>query len=551
MFFNLLAPNSFPKKFVIVLKPNLMKQLLLFSLLALSIYSSAQDTSYTHIYEPVVGELDNNYPVADAALVWDEGLIATGGVGWDSRGFIIRIEPDGSMIWQKECTADPSVSGLYFNDIATLRDSSFVIAGKVLDTVLNAFRPFCMKLNAAGDTLWTKTLTLQNAAAGNYGTLTKKNGYVIETSDSMILMGFYHSSFETSSANPDHLCLTKLTSNGDVVWSKSFLAEDEFFLSDMVVAMDSSIYVVGYSDEASGTGYLLNFSSEGQINWSRKYVGMRLHDIKLDSTYLYLGWTDATFEAGVVKLLLNGDHQIRVSLYVPVSWDAPRIRLCRRSNGNVVVTGAPNSNFDFGEMVELNENLDFVQSYAMAMIMNGVTSIPDKGIYATGYGPIYGVKKVGDVELGLVRFDSLMQGSICAGPSSMTINILSAIPMIPVIFAASDSILNYHTPVLYQDMGFVSEVGCVQFYGSVDELVGSWNETVSPNPSSRVFTISWRDYREVELTVFNSIGNEIYRGSVKHSSAEIDLADQESGLYYYRLVDAEGTQSCGKLSLIP
>lgn len=523
---------------------------ILFTLLCISAaYSNAQDTTFAKIYEPVFGELDQNYFVADAGLAWDEGLITAGSLGWHSRGFLARISPDGNLLWQKECTADLNASGLYFTDVISTQDSNFVAAGKVLDTALNEYHPICMRLNEAGDTLWTKTFELQNAPPGNYGVATKKNGHLIETSDSNILMGFHHTSFETSNANPDHVCLTKLNNDGSILWSKSFLGDSAFFLSAMIEALDSSIYVIGHGDQIGSSGYIVNLTSDGQVNWMRKYNGTKLHDIELDSNYLYLGWSNSAGEIGTMKLLLNGDHQTRVSLNF---WgNEQRVRLCRRTNGNIVVTYSSPSNFDIGRIVELNENLELVQSQEVWMLMSDVTSIPDKGIYAIGYGPVYGVKQlVGNAEMGVVRFDSLMNTSNCVFQTGTTLNLLSAVTISSETFGASDSLISFHTPVLYQTVDFVSANRCVTFLGSVDENEGSWNETVSPNPSTGEFTISWGEYRNAEVIIYNSIGTEIYRTSANNSFVEFNLNSEAEGLFYYQLVDEDGSQSSGKLMVL-
>lgn len=70
--------------------------------------------------------------------------------------------------------------------------------GRVMDSVSGDLHPFCVKLNAFGDTLWTRTFHLTNQSSGDYGTQEDRNGHVIETADSMALIGFHHSSYQLS-----------------------------------------------------------------------------------------------------------------------------------------------------------------------------------------------------------------------------------------------------------------------------------------------------------------------------------------------------------------
>jgi hypothetical protein len=117
-------------------------------------------------------------------------------------------------------------------------------------------------------------------------------------------------------------------------------------------------------------------------------------------------------------------------------------------------------------------------------------------------------------------------------------------------FSISDSITSSHFPIQYQDVDFVSESECVAFLGSLDENEGTWNEVVSPNPSTGEFNISLGAYRDAEVIIYNSIGTEIYRTSVKNSFVEFDLNSEADGLFYYQLLDQNGSQSSGKLMVL-
>ena len=117
-------------------------------------------------------------------------------------------------------------------------------------------------------------------------------------------------------------------------------------------------------------------------------------------------------------------------------------------------------------------------------------------------------------------------------------------------FSLSDSIATLHIPIQYQNIDFVSENECVTFLGSLDENEGTWNEVVSPNPSTGEFNISWGAYRDAEVIIYNSIGTEIYRTSVKNSFVEFDFNSEADGLFYYQLLDQDGSQSSGKLMVL-
>ncbi|MCJ8290237.1 MAG: T9SS type A sorting domain-containing protein [Crocinitomicaceae bacterium] len=526
-----------------------MKQLLFAVFFLFGAYSNAQDTSFTNIYEPLIGELDfSGVPVTDADIVWDEGLITSGRLGFSLAAFIARIAPDGSLMWQKQLGTSLVERDIQINEIVSTMDSSFVVVGKKRDSISGNYSPLCIKLNGSGDTLWTKSFELTNQSIGNYGIQEQRNGHIVEMRDSSLLTGFHHLSYELSASNPDHFMLTKIGLNGDVLWSKSYLTESAFHLSGIAEGVDSSIYVIGTSRNTDVYSYVVNLSSSGQFNWARKYNGIELLDIEVDSLTIYLGWANHVSESGVMKLSSTGNQIKRVIHHFPILGNLPEVSICRRSNGAIVST-TENPEFDqFGAIAEMDENLDLVSSFGVYMMMDQVVSIPSKGIYALGYGPIYGVK-TGDTEMGVIRFDSIFSVPDC-GYNGQTLTLADSVLTSQVLFTVSDSITFPHIPIEYQDIDFVSASECVTFLGSIDENQGTWNETISPNPSTGEFTISWDEFRDVEVVIYNSIGTEIYRTNSKNSFVEIDLQTEQNGIYYYRLIDQEGGQSNGKLIVL-
>lgn len=527
-----------------------MKQILCSLFLVLSVNVCAQDTSYARIYEPFVGELHGGYPVSDAEVIWDDGLFTSGTMNWNSSAFLARIDPNGNLVWQKAFFDTAGQGGFEFNEIITTQDSNFVAVGKLIDTMTGEFHPLCIKLDPSGDTLWTKSFGLMNQSVGNYGLEFQSNGHVVETMDSMLLMGFHHSSYQVSASTPDRFSLNKLNMNGDIVWSKSFLAEKAFYLSSIRQAEDSSIYVIGNSQFNGAYGYVVNLSESGQMNWALEFEGIQLHDMELDSN-IYLSWSDDTSRSGVLKLSMNGNQLKRVGRYSEFQSFAPNIEIAKRSNGTLVTNAVqPAGSWYSGVFIEMTENLDLIGSKELNLKIVEVIAIPNKGIYATGFGPFEGIKKIGDVELGVIRFDSLMNAPDCASPGSSILSILDTVVTNTALFTISDSTIFFHLPFQYQTVDFVSEDGCITTTSSVNEIAGTWNETIFPNPSNGEFTISWGEYRDVEWVIYNSIGKEVYRGKTKNSFVEIDLKNDQNGLYYYRLADEAGSQSNGKLSLM-
>jgi hypothetical protein len=530
-----------------------MKQLLLFTVLSVTLNSFAQDTSYSKIYEPLFGELGYSYPVSDADLVWDEGLITSGLMSdGQNRSFLARISSVGGLMWQK-AFGDNTISDstVLFNQIITTSDSNFVAVGYYTDTSVSETRPFFMKLDPMGDTLWTRSFYLTNQNAGSFQDYYRKNGKVIEMSDTNFLLGFQHASFEQFFSNPDHLCLAKFNQNGDILWSKSFVTDSTFVLKEMIQAPDSSIYLVGSSGHLSVSkyGYLINLDSDGQLNWSRKYANLIFEDVDMDSNALFVTWSnEIEFNRGILKLDLNGNFLKRIEYYLNNSFGLG-LNTDMRSNGNLVSTTVDSPGGFPDGFCEVSPNLDIVARYDIYMLMNELISIPNKGVYAVGFGPIYGVK-AGDTEMGIVRLDSAMYSDNCSYQFTGNVTILDSVSWTAGIFMESDSLSFYQPDLVYTDVDFIADDGCVTFLGSVDEIEGSWNETVSPNPSAGKFTISWGEYRNAEVVIYNSMGQEVLRSRAKDTFIEFNFQAEQNGIYHYRLTDDNGSQSNGKLILM-
>lgn len=543
--FCLLSPTLVKREAFHEYKPNTMKQLLFTLFFLLGANSNAQDTIFSRIYEPLSGGLWQSVPFSDADVVWDNGLIFT---GMDNlqHSYLVRTDSVGNLMWNKTYLSNGLLLEMHLNEVISTSDSSFVAIGRNWNTLNSNLLPYCIKLDQFGDTLWTKSFELINPPVGDYGSFESNNGQLIEMTDSSLLFAFHYNSYGQPLAIPDHICLVNLASDGTLIWSKSFQAPAAFYLTDIEQAVDGSIYLVGMSSQSSESGYILHLSDSGQILWSREYDGITFNDIELDSTHLYLAWLNDFGYSGILKTDLNGDQVKRVRMYVQATSGQVSLSLTRRSNGNFVL--APSYYWDNinQTIVETNSDLNLFSAYGLQMVSHEVLAIPNMGIYAVGFGPLYGVK-ANNVEVGVIRFDQSMSAAGCVWPETLSHSDEDSVSSTMVSFLSSDSIIEGHLPVQYQNIDFVNENRCVTFIGSVDENEGTWNETVSPNPSTGKFTVSWDAFRDAELIVYNSIGMVVLRSKTKDSFVEIDLQTEQNGLYHYRLIDTQGSQSSGML----
>ena len=524
-----------------------MKLFLIALFILLGVNLNAQDTLFSKTYDRF--DIDLARPIA-SALTLENGLITISNSQSASEdgGILLRTNPDGTVLWERKYFGPVTGDGLYLNDVISTYDSCFIVSGQVLQNGASGYFPFCMKLNDLGDTIWTKTFDFSTQLDGDYGDFLSSNTHITETGDSSFLMIWQHSSFDDFPGNPDHLCVSKITSDGNVSWSNSILTNSTFFASDLAEHEDQSIYITGNTENTNGSGYIVHLSDSGMFDWANKYDGVVFQEILLDSSDFAASFINTTGNSsGIMKFDLLGVNTHRCAYS---SWVlAIEPSLAQRSNGNYIFT-QKGDNFGGGVIVEVNDTLALVNLLSIQMILQSVRSIPNYGAYAVGYGPMYGIKS-DDNQLGIVRLDSLMESDgWCVWPEFNNVFLESTITDQPEVFVDAEAIIDFNIALDDAATSSVVEYGCVTFLGSIDENEGTWNETISPNPSTGEFTISWGDYRDAEIIVFNSVGKEIHRVSAKNSLVEINLQNEENGVYYYRLTDQEGSQSNGRLVLM-
>ncbi len=523
-----------------------MKQLLLFIVLISALNLSAQDTTYTIVYENA--EFNSTKQITSAVAL-DGGLITTSNlIGQTGDVTLLRTHPDGSILWEKRYSGYASPEGIFINDIIATFDTCYIASGILMDNGANYY-PFCMKVDDTGTVVWVKSFDFATPISGNYDVLIDQNPYVYETKDSSILMAWHHSTYASSGTVPDHLCISKIASDGNLLFENSIEVDSTFYVSDVVENYDESIFVLGNTDIQNGSGYVVHLTDSGLFDWAKRYDDVELDEIIVDSSGFAISWMDwDQQESGIMKMSSGGINTKRIGFNhwtydVSTSFD-------RRDNGNYLFSKR-GDNYGGGLFFEVNDTLELVSSHAIMMVIQTVRSIPNYGMYAIGYGPIYGVKTV-ENEIGVVRFDSLLgvDDAWCSWIESINLDQYPIINGQTVYFANADSISTTLGTIDEHFTSSDSHMGCVTFWGSVSEIPGTWNETVSPNPSSGQFTINWNEYRDSELVVYNALGSKVYQARAKNSFVEIDLQSENDGVYYYQLTDSNGSQSKGKLVLM-
>lgn len=237
---------------------NFMKQLSLLGFLIFFIVACKKETvepgtkvTY-YSFDGGIGTNDNS-----TCLSSDGNLLICGATGENLS--VLKITKSGTQIWRTDFNAGTmsSVSG-----IAEKNGEIFICGRTFKNYSSDKIDVLLTKLNAAGDTIWTKT----------YGSTEDDYGYnIIGTSDGNILISGITYSFGAGSFCD--IYLIKVDPNGNVIWEASYADLDQEVAFHLMETQNGEYLVTGTNEDTNDSGrelYLLKVSASGQQLWSQK-----------------------------------------------------------------------------------------------------------------------------------------------------------------------------------------------------------------------------------------------------------------------------------------
>jgi hypothetical protein len=203
---------------------------------------------------------------------WDEGcsIIQTADGGYLVLGrtepalntppdfWLLRTDTNGDTLWTRRYGG---VNGEEWGcEIKPTTDSNYVLVGFTGSYGAGAWDVWLIKINADGDTLWTRTYGGPSYEEGAAVVQADEGGYVIVGCT------------ESYGAGQDDLWIVKADSSGDTLWTKAYGGVGNDWGSDIVKANDGGYIIVG-TTESFGTGsediWLLKIDSLGDTLWTK------------------------------------------------------------------------------------------------------------------------------------------------------------------------------------------------------------------------------------------------------------------------------------------
>ncbi|GIV34150.1 MAG: hypothetical protein KatS3mg031_1685 [Chitinophagales bacterium] len=248
---------------------------------------SCSNMSYLHWQRTLGGS--SNDQINSIRPTPDEGFIAAGftlSADGDITGhhgaedfWIIRLDANGDVVWQK-------VYGGSSTDIANAirptKDNGYIVAGYTTSTNgditgNHGSQDFwIVKLDAAGNLLWSKTLGGTGADAAYAITQTSDDGYIVAgyTASSNGDVTGYHGGRD--------FWVVKLDNTGNIIWQRALGGSNLDDARDVLQTLDGNYVVAGYTLSSDGDVsvnkgvfdyWVVKLDTSGNIIWLRTFGG--------------------------------------------------------------------------------------------------------------------------------------------------------------------------------------------------------------------------------------------------------------------------------------
>ncbi|TES93442.1 MAG: T9SS type A sorting domain-containing protein [Candidatus Cloacimonadota bacterium] len=242
------------------------------------------DTIWTKTYGwGLTAEASSVQQTSDGGYIF-AGYIESGGLGIDV--WLIKTDANGDTMWTR--TYDETVEDVAYS-VQQTTDSGYIITGCI---GFNSPDIYIIKTDINGDTLWTRIY-----GGGFIDTIDAEGNEVQQTSDGGYIIVGHKEIY--NSGNRD-LYLIKIDANGDSLWSKTYGGNgwDEGF--SVQQTSDKGYIITGVTSPfvSGGDVYLVKTDSLGDTVWTRTYGGDSLEvgfsvQLTNDGGYVIVGGTSS------------------------------------------------------------------------------------------------------------------------------------------------------------------------------------------------------------------------------------------------------------------
>ncbi len=510
----------------------------IFSLfLCLIASSSYGQITFQNIYGGTVSEAGNSVLQTN-----DGGYIILGSTtSFGSGGadiYLVRTDSNGNMLWNRTYGGTGDDWG---SAIAQTNDSGFIIAGSTSSFGAGLDDIYLLKIDANGDTLWSKT----------YGGTDDDEGYSVQqTNDGGYIVTGSTLSF---GAGSDDVYLIKTDASGNMVWNKTY-GGTNIDIGNSVRQTKDGGYIVAGETYSFGVGgfdiYLLKTDANGNEVWNET-IGGGADDNGTavqqtsDNGYIITGIT-ASFGAGNYDAIL-----IKTDANGTVNWSrtyggtsGDESYSVQQTKDGGYIFGGYTSSFGFGNfdayVIKTKSNGDTIWTKVYGGTdydaANSVLQTNDGGYIIAGYSNI--LNAGGNEEIYLLKTD--VNGNLgCNEDTTATIVSSFAAQTTNPTPTVSSGCLTGSNP-LSIDTGGNENIVCTSV--SINELTENNKAVIYPNPFSQSAKLTMNAFLSTtrcELVIYDVTGRTLQHTIITDKSTIINRGNLSAGLYFYRVTNQE------------
>lgn len=453
--------------------------------------------------------------------------------------FLMELTPEGDTVWAN--TYGPTVdtistkngSGNEGFEVIECFDGGYLMVGEVHQFGPGLYDPFFVRVDALGDTIWTKT----------YGTTSKDVTYSI---CQLVDSGFVGVGYtEGISQGAKDALVIRINQQGDTLWTRSIGTTSIDGALDVIETFDDQILVLGYTYDYWGTDsdiWLIKLESSNGAIISERIYGGSGHDFgqsiieNYDSTYTIVGSTESSgagmSDCLVMKVAENGDLIYGRSYG---GGDREAFYDVEHSNSGLSVVGFTRS---FGGgwedvlLVSLNETSDtnFVKTYGSIVSDFGRDHVLHNGDFViAGQTLNFGA---GSTDILMIKADSLGNTNCLSGNASLELSTVSFNDS-TVTSAISSGLVVERAPTLVGKTRIEPSNPCSTILIE-ENTIENKPLILYPNPTVEEINIT-DIYNYSSISIVNTTGNEVYKQDFPNSGM-IKL-EVPVGIYFVTAVE--------------
>ena len=305
------------------------------------------DTMWTKKYGD--GYWQRIYTVHQTA---DNGYIATGN-SWDANSqtdtYTIKFDANGEIVWEKKYGGSGWEAT---NAVSLTNDNSYIVCGRTETYGVGAMpgvpNIYLLKLDANGDTLWTKAIGGTGWEDAHDVKQTADNGYIVVGATSSV------------GVNTD-LYVVKTDANGAVQWERNYGGNFWDEARHVEILSGGGYVVCGFKNAntdmngnpVGGDFYLLRLDANGDTLWTKTYGGTSTEQANVvretsDGGFILGGETESFGEASKNGYLLRTDgNGLEQWMHLIEGGNEDRIHdLVINPDGDFLITGWSHSGSD-------------------------------------------------------------------------------------------------------------------------------------------------------------------------------------------------------------